>query len=585
MTDIDTFVDSGNDSFTDNNGQTRQTLTGIENEITQQLLEINKSRGYRVVGTFAAGFEYELFNDVGIDANGNSWVYVGAGAPAKTVTAGTVPSAPDYQQVTYANHDTLQGRDSTNSHPASAIQSDSGKSLQAIIGESTLDWDSSVTYSTGDTVKFGGKEYKAKSGNSNKQPDTNFDVWDINGYWFQTGKNQSGNVLDAVNVIGGHSKNAIVPDTHSCVIGGGGLTNKENVIGGVEANVNTENSNIPESWTLGDESQFCYIGGGYDNVVNGLANVIPVGQHCLVSRNADHGTVTGGSVNWILEGSYNSIYGGSRNEIYSDGYSVITGGGDNYIGTVSTNSTISGGSANQVYASFTAISGGQTNIAYSGADTSAIAGGSGNKVRQANSTISGGNGNEIQSTGQGSTIIGGISNRGNGQCSTVLGGRENFAEKDYSVASGYQSEVSVQGQQVFANGKFTSQGDAQASRLILKGSTAGLQNNVVLQGINNLSNISTRSQIAIGYKITLVAHETSNNGENAMIILEGLAHRGTSGSWQIVPLPDRSATTTNTASVSAEVYDATGELRVRVNGASGQSLNWVALCEYVENRA
>lgn len=109
MTDIDTFVDSGNDSFTDNNGQTRRTLTGINSEITQQLLEINKSRGFRVVGTFAAGFDYELFNDVGIDASGNSWIYVGAGAPEKTVTAGTVPSAPDYQQVTFNGIDGVVG--------------------------------------------------------------------------------------------------------------------------------------------------------------------------------------------------------------------------------------------------------------------------------------------------------------------------------------------------------------------------------------------------------------------------------------------------------------------------------------------
>lgn len=115
MTDIDTFIDSGNDSFTDNNGQTRRTLTGINSEITQQLLEINKSRGYRVVGTFATGFEYELFNDVGIDASGNSWIYVGTGAPVKTVTAGTVPSAPDYQQVTFNSIDGVVGlRDELN---------------------------------------------------------------------------------------------------------------------------------------------------------------------------------------------------------------------------------------------------------------------------------------------------------------------------------------------------------------------------------------------------------------------------------------------------------------------------------------
>lgn len=68
-------------------------------QITQQTLA---SRGFRVVGTFAGGFTYELFNDVGIDANGNSWIYTGAGAPNKVVETGTVPSVgAGYEQVTF----------------------------------------------------------------------------------------------------------------------------------------------------------------------------------------------------------------------------------------------------------------------------------------------------------------------------------------------------------------------------------------------------------------------------------------------------------------------------------------------------
>lgn len=100
----------------------------FEAEFTEQLLEINKSRGYRVVGTFAAGFDYELFNDVGIDASGNSWIYVGTGAPVKTVTAGTVPSAPDYQQVTFNSIDGVAGlRDELNSSSSKIETLEQGK--------------------------------------------------------------------------------------------------------------------------------------------------------------------------------------------------------------------------------------------------------------------------------------------------------------------------------------------------------------------------------------------------------------------------------------------------------------------------
>ena len=76
-------------------------VDGWNTEISKTIEALNKSRGFRVVGDFATGFTYELFNDTGIDTDGNSWIYVGAGAPNKVVAAGTVPSTPDYEQVTF----------------------------------------------------------------------------------------------------------------------------------------------------------------------------------------------------------------------------------------------------------------------------------------------------------------------------------------------------------------------------------------------------------------------------------------------------------------------------------------------------
>lgn len=91
-------------------------------QITQQTLA---SRGFRVAGTFADGFTYELFNDVGIDADGNSWIYVGAGAPDKVVTAGTVPSvSAGYEQVTF--------------NAASAVSNANGGSVQDFIDSFAL---------------------------------------------------------------------------------------------------------------------------------------------------------------------------------------------------------------------------------------------------------------------------------------------------------------------------------------------------------------------------------------------------------------------------------------------------------------
>ena len=83
-------------------------VDGWNTEISKTIEALNKSRGFRVVGDFATGFTYELFNDTGIDTDGNSWIYVGAGAPNKVVAAGTVPSSPDYEKVTFNTAENVQ---------------------------------------------------------------------------------------------------------------------------------------------------------------------------------------------------------------------------------------------------------------------------------------------------------------------------------------------------------------------------------------------------------------------------------------------------------------------------------------------
>lgn len=77
--------------------QPKKSFLRLQNEFeaagTAAIDELNKSRGFRVVGTFVDGFEYELYNDVGTDADGNPWIYIDPDGPAHTVTAGTDPSA------------------------------------------------------------------------------------------------------------------------------------------------------------------------------------------------------------------------------------------------------------------------------------------------------------------------------------------------------------------------------------------------------------------------------------------------------------------------------------------------------------
>ena len=118
------FVEAGDYILEYQSQSTPVTVVGadyfnskIEESVNQIIIDTSASRGFRVVGDFASGFTYELFNDVGIDSNGDSWIYVGLGAPNKIVAAGTNPVGnADYEQVTYGT--------------ASSVATDSGQTVQ-----------------------------------------------------------------------------------------------------------------------------------------------------------------------------------------------------------------------------------------------------------------------------------------------------------------------------------------------------------------------------------------------------------------------------------------------------------------------
>lgn len=104
-TSIDGFANTNNGAVPTRYGGNKPSYQYLVDQwnaqIAAAILELNKSRGFRVVGAFADGFTYELYNDVGIDSNGDSWIYTDFDGTPVNVTAGTVPSSPEYTQVTY----------------------------------------------------------------------------------------------------------------------------------------------------------------------------------------------------------------------------------------------------------------------------------------------------------------------------------------------------------------------------------------------------------------------------------------------------------------------------------------------------
>lgn len=80
---------------------------------------------------FATGGTIETYNQLVKDASGNSWQW--QGDLPHVVTAGTVPSSPDYEIRVFSDHSALSNRNIEDAHDASAISLQQGGSLQGAI--------------------------------------------------------------------------------------------------------------------------------------------------------------------------------------------------------------------------------------------------------------------------------------------------------------------------------------------------------------------------------------------------------------------------------------------------------------------
>lgn len=87
--------------------ESSNSIADFEEESQAAIIEMQKSRGFRRVGTFEDGFTYELANDVGIDSSGESWVLTDISSLPFTVPAMTTPTDGVYTKVTYNSADNV----------------------------------------------------------------------------------------------------------------------------------------------------------------------------------------------------------------------------------------------------------------------------------------------------------------------------------------------------------------------------------------------------------------------------------------------------------------------------------------------
>lgn len=131
------WVDAGDYFVQVGANKYRVSITGADyfnnrvDETVNLIVDSVAGRGaYYPVGSFEAGFTYTDINQVGTFGGTDYYVYTGGLSNLPhNVTAGTVPSAPDYQQVTFGDHNALVNRDVAGAHEAQAINLPTNVSL------------------------------------------------------------------------------------------------------------------------------------------------------------------------------------------------------------------------------------------------------------------------------------------------------------------------------------------------------------------------------------------------------------------------------------------------------------------------
>jgi hypothetical protein len=203
------------------------------------------------------------------------------------------------------------------------------------------------------------------------------------------------------------------------------------------------------------------------------------------------------------------------------------------------------------------------------------------------STLLGGSGGT--SSGNSSVVIGGSSGTASGLSSTVLGGDTNTASGDYSTAGGrYATTRGATGATSYASGRFSSTGDAQVSRFVLRGTTTNATPSAVAadgSSLNAANQVTLPNDHAFAFKARVIARSTT--GDVAMWTIEGVIKRGASAATTaFVGTPtvtqvaaDAGASTWATGAANETTN---GLLQITITGAASTTIHWVAEVETVE---
>ncbi len=404
--------------------------------------------------------------------------------------------------------------------------------------------------------------------------------------------------------VGGGSQNT-ASDDYSTVAGGrmNRATQYSSCVAGGQQNTASGNtSTIGGGWLNTASGQHSVIAGGARNTASEISSCVGGGFSNTAGGN--HSTVSGGRMN--TAGGERSTIGGGFSNTAGGNHSTISGGESNTASSIwstvgggrlntagGERSTISGGSGNTASSDWSTVGGGYKNTA--SGNTSTISGGSGNTTNGEASFVGGGSGNTAagnystigggrDNTANGiySTNGGGNRNTANGDYSAVGGGRENTASADFStVSGGFFAVADKYGQNAYASGRFTNNGDAQTSVFVVRRvlSAGAAASYLYLNGITESMTVPNNT---VWIFRALVVATISGAGTSGSWIITGMIQNSggtvTISGVTSIPVSNPGGWTAPTAVVNGTA------LSIQATGVAGSASRWVARVEVAEVR-
>jgi hypothetical protein len=308
--------------------------------------------------------------------------------------------------------------------------------------------------------------------------------------------------------------------------------------------------------------------------------VIPLRMNAQVnpgpnnSISGTHSSVAGG--NWSsISGSNAVIAGGLSNSITAS-HTAIGGGWGNIASTVF--ATVAGGFDNRALGQASFIGGGQNNDSL-GFETT-VAGGVGNTAADLWSAVGGGTSNTASNSF--ATVGGGASNRAGNSGATVSGGQRNRATASHAtVPGGAWADASHHGQFAYASGRFTTNGDAQASMYVLRTSTT----NTAAQTEMFLDGSAARMTIASGntwvFEIQVTARSSANTSA-AYLIKGSIDNNSGTTSFLNAPIVEVLGEDDSAWDVTVQADNTNDALVLKVTGTASATIRWVATVRTTE---